>query len=114
MVTDRSNPAADLRPVFDTIDRKAIDIIVPVYKSVYLTTRCLNSLADQIQEIAGGDPRLIVINDSPGELDVHAMLEAFASRHSYVTVLKNERNLGFVKSVNKGLEIACKALLHTS
>lgn len=91
------------------LDRKAIDIIVPVYKSVHLTTRCLNSLADQIQEIAGSNPRLIVINDSPGEPDVHEMLEAFAKRHSYVTVLENERNLGFVKSVNKGLEIACKA-----
>jgi hypothetical protein len=47
------------------LDRNAIDIIVPVYKSVHLTTRCLNSLADQIQEIAGSNPRLIVINDSP-------------------------------------------------
>jgi GT2 family glycosyltransferase/glycosyltransferase involved in cell wall biosynthesis len=92
-----------------TLERKAIDIIVPVYKSVHLTTRCLNSLADQIQEIASSNPRLIVINDSPGEPDVLRMLEAFANRHSYVTVLENERNLGFVKSVNKGLEIACKA-----
>jgi GT2 family glycosyltransferase len=90
-------------------DRKPIDIIVPVYKSVRLTTRCLNSLADHIQEIAGNDPRLIVINDSPDESNVRAMLDAFASRHSYATVLENERNLGFVKSVNKGLEIACKA-----
>jgi GT2 family glycosyltransferase len=95
--------------VVGALDRKAIDIIVPVYKSVHLTTRCLNSLADQIQEIARSNPRLIVINDSPGEPDVHRMLEAFARRHSYVTVLDNERNLGFVKSVNKGLEIACKA-----
>ena len=109
LASDRLNPATDLRPVFDTIDRRAIDIIVPVYKSVHLTTRCLNSLAENIQEIAGSDPRLIVINDSPGEPDVHRMLEAFASRHSYVMLIENEINLGFVKSVNKGLEIACKA-----
>jgi GT2 family glycosyltransferase/glycosyltransferase involved in cell wall biosynthesis len=95
--------------VVGTLERKAIDIIVPVYKSVQLTTRCLNSLADQIQEIASSNPRLIVINDSPDEPDVREMLEAFAKRHSYVTVLENESNLGFVKSVNKGLEIACKA-----
>jgi GT2 family glycosyltransferase len=109
LVTDRLKTAADLRPVFDTIDRRAIDIIVPVYKSVRLTTRCLNSLADHIHEIAGSDPRLIVINDSPGEPDVHRMLELFASRHSYITVLENEGNLGFVKAVNKGLSIASKA-----
>src|SRR5713226_1050219 len=91
------------------MDRKTIDIIVPVYKSVHLTTRCLNSLADHIHEIASSDPRLMVINDSPGESDVHRMLESFASRHAYVTVLENERNLGFVKTVNKGFGISCKA-----
>ena len=109
MATERLPLDAPPHAVVGTLDRKAIDIIVPAFKSVYLTTRCLNSLADQIQEIASSNPRLIVINDSPGESDVHAMLEAFAGRHSYVSVLKNERNLGFVKSVNKGLEIACEA-----
>ena len=114
MASDRLNPAADLQPVFDTIDRRAIDIIVPVYKSVHLTTRCLNSLAEHIQEIADSDPRLIVINNSPGESDVHRMPEGFARRDRYVAFIENEIDLGFVKSVNKGLEIACKALLHTS
>lgn len=109
MATERLIAVEHARAVGGAIDRRAIDIIVPVYKSVHLTTRCLNSLAEHIQEISSSDPRLIVINDSPGEPDVHRMLEAFASRHSYVTVLENERNLGFVKTVNKGLEVACKA-----
>jgi hypothetical protein len=81
--------------IFGAKDRKSIDIIVPVYKSVPLTTRCLNSLADHIHEIADSDPRLIVINDSPGQSDVHRMLESFANRHSYVTVLESQvRNRG--------------------
>jgi GT2 family glycosyltransferase/glycosyltransferase involved in cell wall biosynthesis len=109
LATERLIPGEYPHPVVGAMDRKTIDIIVPVYKSVHLTTRCLNSLADHINEIASNDPRLIVINDSPGESDVHRMLESFASRHSYVTVLENERNLGFVKTVNKGLGIACKA-----
>jgi GT2 family glycosyltransferase len=109
LATERLTAVAHPQSVVGALDRKAIDIIVPVYKSVHLTTRCLNSLADQIQEIASSNPRLIVINDSPGESDVDRMLETFARRHSYVSVLENERNLGFVKSVNKGLEIACKA-----
>ena len=41
-------------------DRKAIEIIVPVYKSAQLTARCLKSLAEHVQEIASGDPRLSV------------------------------------------------------
>jgi GT2 family glycosyltransferase/glycosyltransferase involved in cell wall biosynthesis len=109
LATERLIPGEYPHPVVGAMDRKTIDIIVPVYKSVHLTTRCLNSLADHIHEIASADPRLIVINDSPGESDVHRMLQSFVSRHSYVTVFENERNLGFVKTVNKGLEIACNA-----
>jgi GT2 family glycosyltransferase len=109
LASERLTLVAPPHVAVGTLDRRAIDIIVPVYRSVHLATRCLNSLADQIQEIACSDPRLLVINDSPDESDVHALLDAFAGRHSYVTVLKNDRNLGFIKSVNKGLEIACKA-----
>jgi GT2 family glycosyltransferase len=108
LVTATSIPVEHSRAAVGAADRKAIDIIVPVYKSVQLTTRCLNSLADHIQEIASSNPRLIVINDSPGEPDVLRMLGEFERRHSYVTVLENESNLGFVKTVNRGLEIACK------
>jgi GT2 family glycosyltransferase len=87
----------------------AIDIIVPVYKNLALTARCLDSLAQHIDEITSHDPRLIVINDSPDTSDVSRMLAAFEKRHSYVTLLTNERNLGFVGTVNRGLAVACKA-----
>jgi hypothetical protein len=74
LATERLIPGEHSNPIVDANVRKAIDIMVPVYKSVHLTIRCLNSLVDNIHEIAGGDPRLIVINDSPGESDVHRML----------------------------------------
>ncbi len=109
MATERLFPVEHPRSVAGSLDRKDIDIIVPVYKSVQLTTRCLNSLAEHLHEIADNDPRLIVINDSPGDSEVGWMLAGFAGRHSYVTLLENERNLGFVKTVNQGLEVACKA-----
>src|SRR6266446_2434279 len=94
-------------PTLSTADRRSVDIIVPVYKSAQLTDRCLESLATHIHEISSSDPRLIVINDSPGERDVCHLMESFARRHAYVRVLENESNLGFVKTANKGLEIAC-------
>ena len=71
MATERLIPGENPHPVVDALDRKTIDIIVPVYKSVHLTTRCLNSLVDDIHEIASCEPRLIVINDSTGESDGH-------------------------------------------
>ncbi len=109
MATERIGEVPDLHRDVDAPRRAAVDIIVPVYKSIDLTTRCLNSLTEHIREISTRDPRLIVINDSPGEPELRQMLNSFASRHSYVTVLENELNLGFVKTVNKGLGIACKA-----
>jgi GT2 family glycosyltransferase len=109
LATERPIPVEYPNAAVGTEDPRAIDIIVPVYKSVELTTRCLDSLADHIHEIASRVPRLIVINDSPGDPDVHRMLEEFAHRYSYAIVLENERNLGFVRTVNRGLEIACKA-----
>src|SRR6266853_580941 len=107
-VTERMKQDQRLVVEFDPAIRTSIDIIVPVYKSVRLTFRCLESLAKNIHELATHAPRLLVINDSPGEQDVSQMLDGFARRHSYVTVLENERNLGFVKTVNRGLVLARK------
>jgi GT2 family glycosyltransferase len=108
LATERLSDIQHLRHAVGTADLSTVDIIVPVYKSVQLTTRCLNSLAEHMHEIASHDPRLIVINDSPDELDVRERLESFASRHSYVKLLENERNLGFVGTANRGLAISCK------
>jgi GT2 family glycosyltransferase len=85
---------------------EAIDIVVPVYKSVALTRACLDSLADNIQELAAYSPRLIVVNDSPDEAEVAAMLAAFAQSRAYVKLLENDANQGFVKTVNRGLGLA--------
>jgi GT2 family glycosyltransferase len=87
---------------------QAIDIIVPVYKSVALTSQCLHSLAANIQELQAYAPRLIVINDSPGDADVAAMLAEFAATRAYVALLDNDANQGFVTTVNRGLALACK------
>lgn len=73
-----------------------------------MTDRCLESLAAHIHDISSSDPRLLVINDSPGDRDVQQVLESFARRHAYVMALENETNLGFVKTANRGLAIACR------
>jgi GT2 family glycosyltransferase len=90
------------------VSPNAIDIVVPVYKSVYLTTRCLQSLAANIHELSAYSPRLILINDSPGEAGVAEMLASFAHSRSDVVLLENEANQGFVGAVNRGLQIACR------
>ncbi len=86
-----------------------MDIIVPVYKCVPLAQRCLESLLENIHEIASHNPRLIVINDSPGEIDVTAMLSALVLWHPEVLCFENEQNMGFVRTVNRGLSLSLQA-----
>jgi hypothetical protein len=76
LATERTSEVQDLRGEVDAPRRAALEMIVPVYKSIDLTTRCVNSLADHILEISTRDPRLIVIDDSLGEPDVPRTLDA--------------------------------------
>lgn len=90
-------PAATLRP---------IDVIVPVYRNPALTRDCIASLRRHWAELAGRSPRLVLVDDSPDDTETSAMLEGCARDHDDVVLLRNERNLGFVQSVNRGLELA--------
>jgi GT2 family glycosyltransferase len=87
---------------------EAIDIIIPVYKNAALTARCLESIAANLNELSAYDVRLILINDSPAEAEVTAVLAGFAASHGYAEVIENEVNQGFVKTVNRGLRISCR------
>lgn len=88
---------------------RPLDIIVPIYKNADLTEICIRSLVDHLPEIAELDPRLILINDSPDDTGVETLLEEIAEIWPSMLILRNEKNLGFVHSVNAGLAIAQKA-----
>lgn len=83
-----------------------IDIIVPVYKNKELTELCLNSIIQNIEEIKENSPRIIIINDSPDHVEVSKFLVDFSKFKKLVNLIINKENLGFVKSVNKGLELS--------
>jgi GT2 family glycosyltransferase len=87
----------------------AIDLIVPVYRNAGLTSRCLDSIAAHVSELAGIDIRLLVINDSPDDLDVVRLLETFAARHVFAEAMTNPVNVGFVGTANRGLKMAREA-----
>ena len=83
-----------------------IDIIIPVYKNMEMTGRCLASLFDNINEIFEYDPRVIIVNDSPDDKETSDYLDAYASKNNNIILLKNKENRGFVYSVNAGLELS--------
>ena len=77
-----------------------VDVIVPVYRGLEDTRRCLESVLAAPGKSAW---RLIVINDCSPEPEVTQWLRGFARRDARITLLENAENLGFVATVNRGM-----------
>ncbi len=80
----------------------AVDVIVPVYRGLEQTRRCLLSVIEDPERLPGN---LIVIDDRSPEPKLSAWLDRLDGTAG-VRVLRNKRNLGFVGSTNRGIEAA--------
>ncbi len=80
-----------------------VDIIVPVYRGLEDTRRCLESALATPGNAAW---RLIIINDFSPEPEVTAWLREFATRDPRIQLLENSENLGFVATVNRGMSLS--------
>ncbi len=78
-----------------------IDVIVPVHKGPAATRRCLDSVlaAESTTPI-----ETVVIDDKTPEPEITGMLDGLAAGNR-ITLLRNEMNLGFVRSVNRGMAL---------
>lgn len=76
-----------------------VDIIVPVYNGY----RFLDKLFRSIEQ-TDLPYRLIIIDDKSPDENVLPLLEKYSENKDNVILLKNEVNLGFVRSVNRGLK----------
>lgn len=79
---------------------KKCDVIIPVYNAVEATKECIESVI-KYTEFNGN--KLIVINDASPDKNVKPMLEKFKS-YDFIEILENEKNLGFVGTVNRGMK----------
>ncbi len=83
-----------------------VTIIVPVYGGLEYTRRCLESV---VEHADGGVPfELLVIDDASPEAPIRAYVDEFAQTDAPfpITVLHNPENVGFVRTVNRGLRAA--------
>lgn len=78
-----------------------VDVIVPVYRGVEETLRCL-AAARRSRGSAAFE--LIAINDASPEPLLVEYLERLAA-NGLLTLLHNAENLGFVKTVNRGMAL---------
>jgi GT2 family glycosyltransferase len=79
-----------------------VDIIIPVYRGLRETRRCINAVLADPERPAG---RIIVIDDRSPEPKLSEWLGTL-SRAGQILLLRNAANLGFVASVNRGLAAA--------
>lgn len=76
------------------------DIIVPIYNAYDETIKCIESVIKNTVE----PYRLILINDKSSDTRIEEWLEGLATEgSSNIVIMNNDFNLGFVKTVNKGI-----------
>ncbi len=78
-----------------------VAVILPVYSNVEMTKNCILAAIPSILTIP--DARIIAINDDSPDKGMQDMLEQLATQWPDVfVVLRNEKNQGFVGTVNRG------------
>ena len=87
-------------PLFSPPAQHPVDVIVPVYRGLRDTRLCVDSvLASPVRTPF----RLLLINDASPEPEVTAWLRQRATEDARIVLLENEENLGFVRTVNRGM-----------
>lgn len=90
-----------MRRLFGGPFRAAVDVIVPVYRGKRETITCLYRVLSAENDTAFC---LVVIDDCSPEKDLSETLKLLA-RRGYIRLIRNQKNEGFVSSVNKGMRL---------
>jgi GT2 family glycosyltransferase len=78
-----------------------IDVIIPVYRGLEQTRRCIESVLRCTPPSIG---EIVVVDDATPEPAIAQWLDQVASQ-GRITLLRNESNVGFVRSVNRGMDL---------
>ena len=94
----RPNPSVSLPRRKD--EDPTVDVIIPVYQGYEETLNCIQSVLN-----AGCETpcELIVINDASPDRELTAELRVMCQEHGF-TLCENPENLGFVATVNRGMQ----------
>ena len=80
---------------------KKCDVIIPIYNAYDCLSPCIDSV---IKNTDLKNNRIILIDDKSPDEKVLPLLEKYASKNESIVLLKNDENLGFVGTVNKGMK----------
>lgn len=83
---------------------RPVQVIVPVYRGPEETTSCLKHLLDS--RTANRTPfEVVIIDDCSPEPEITSWLREHAENSGF-KVLHNEKNIGFVRTVNRGMQLS--------
>ena len=85
--------------VSEKTDDITIDVVIPFYNGYQYLDPLFNSI-----EKTNMKYRLILIDDCSPDKRVNEYLKVYQKQHPGTVLIENEENLGFVRSVNKGLQ----------
>ena len=91
--------------------RPSVYVVIPVHDAREASLACIRS----VRETAPQGTRVVVIDDASGDAALIRELDDLAA-HRKIVLLRNEKNLGFVASVNRGLsfDITCDVAILNS
>jgi len=78
-----------------------IDVIIPVYKGLNQTRRCIDSVLGSGQATAF---EIVAVDDASPDLGITRYLDELAAA-GRITLVRNDANRGFVQSVNRGMAL---------
>ena len=78
-----------------------VDVIIPVYKDYELTLRAIYSVLNSTPKTPYA---LIVINDKSPDAKLTSVLQILSDRGLF-SLIANEKNLGFIKTVNLAMDL---------
>ncbi len=83
--------------------RRVVDIVVPVYNAVDSLNECLDSV---LRHTDLKFNNLTIIDDNSSDARVKDLLKQISQNDKKINVLYNHDNVGFVKTVNKGMQMS--------
>ena len=81
--------------------KEVVDVIIPVHNQFAVVIQCIESILNAEGSVGH---EVIVIDDASTDPELKRRLAAFAQGER-ITLRDNEQNMGFTRSVNRGMSV---------